>query len=150
MVRAEEAEDARIGTWLEPPGKALMAHLIELDIDFIAEDLGLVTDRVIDLRQQHGLMGMAVHQFGFDRAPNAPHSPAMTPEDVVAYSGTHDNDTTNGWWASTSDDVRKEPRRQASTLLTLRGVWCASDSNPTHGGTSLHSRTSWVSVRRRG
>ena len=79
MVRAwsvpKEAEDARIGTWLEPPGKALMAHLIELDIDFIAEDLGLVTDHVIDLRQQHGLMGMAVHQFGFDHAPNAPIHP---------------------------------------------------------------------------
>lgn len=130
MVRAwsvpKEAEDARIGTWLEPPGEALMAHLIELDIDFIAEDLGLVTDHVINLRQQHGLMGMAVHQFGFDHAPNAPHSPAMTPEDVVAYSGTHDNDTTNGWWASTSDDVRKgateagvDPADPARSLVRL-------------------------------
>jgi 4-alpha-glucanotransferase len=68
-------------------------------LPFIAEDLGLITDDVIALRRRFGLPGMRVAQFGFDRTPDQTlHHPDRYTTDVWAYTGTHDNNTTVGWF----------------------------------------------------
>ncbi|HEU4895585.1 MAG TPA: 4-alpha-glucanotransferase [Acidimicrobiia bacterium] len=89
------------GRWSPGPGAALLQAL-EREVDglpLIAEDLGLITDDVTALRDHFGLPGMRVAQFGFDEPDDASiHHPSRYPEDVWAYTGTHDNDTTVGWF----------------------------------------------------
>ena len=63
------------------------------------EDLGVITEDVSALRRTLGLPGMRVLQFGFD-AHDGDHTPHRLTQDVVVYTGTHDNDTTRGWFAS--------------------------------------------------
>ena len=100
------------GRWLEGPGNALL-RAIDSEIGalpVIAEDLGVITDDVITLRGEHGLPGMRVAQFSFDDAPDSPiHDPGEFPVDVWGYSGTHDNDTTEGWfWTDNPEhDLRR-------------------------------------------
>ena len=96
------------GTWQPGPGEALFAAIrAELgDAPFIAEDLGVITPEVRALQESLGLPGMRVLQFAFsDRADNRdlPHN--YTP-DAVVYTGTHDNDTTRGWFAARAGDER--------------------------------------------
>lgn len=97
------------GRWRPGPGRDLFdvirAELGEIPV--IAEDLGLITPEVERLRDDLGLPGMRVLQFAFDGDPSNPHLPENYPENVVAYTGTHDNDTTAGWWASAPDDVKR-------------------------------------------
>lgn len=99
-IPAEEPT-AVVGEWLEGPGAQLIEAVgIETgDPSIIAEDLGIITDDVIALRDGYELPGMRVAQFGFDDAPDTPlhHPDAYTP-DVWAYTGTHDNNTTEGWF----------------------------------------------------
>ncbi len=99
------------GRWVKAPGMALFAAaraaLGELPI--VAENLGVITPEVEALRERFGFPGMAVLQFGFGSDPQAPDfRPHNYPRERVAYSGTHDNDTTVGWWASsgTADSTR--------------------------------------------
>jgi len=103
------------GRWVEGPGEALF-RAIEADLGalpFVAEDLGVITEDVERLRDRLGLPGMKVLQFGIDR--DSPHHPSrIVPRDVV-YTGTHDNDTTLGWWRSLPVDRRDAVR------ATLRG-----------------------------
>lgn len=116
LVRAwsipQTAEDARTGDWVDVPGVDLLAALEDVPVGFVAEDLGLVTPQAEALRKAHGMMGMAVHQFGFTGPAYAPHTPSMTPEDVVAYSGTHDNTTVKGWWADASEEERRRAGKE--------------------------------------
>lgn len=89
------------GRWRPGPGSALFAAIREElgEIPVIAEDLGVITEDVVALREQFGLPGMRVAQFGFDDAPDSSlHNPEAYPENVWAYTGTHDNDTTLGWF----------------------------------------------------
>jgi 4-alpha-glucanotransferase len=65
---------------------------------FIAEDLGMITPEVLALREGCGLPGMRVMQFGFDGDPENPHLPRTWTNSTVAYTGTHDNNTTRGWF----------------------------------------------------
>ncbi|HVP01824.1 MAG TPA: 4-alpha-glucanotransferase [Solirubrobacteraceae bacterium] len=100
---ADDAPDARAGHWRRGPGRALFdAARRELgELPMIAEDLGVITPAVVRLREQLRLPGMAVLQFAFDPAePDTPHWPAHQVECQVSYTGTHDNDTLRGWWAS--------------------------------------------------
>src|SRR5690606_15798044 len=76
------------------------------DVPLVAEDLGLITDEVRGLRDRFGLPGMVVLQFGFDGKPDNPHLPANHRENSVAYTGTHDNDTTEGWYETLDDGTR--------------------------------------------
>jgi len=90
------------GVWVKAPGHELFNRLKEVfgDLPFIAEDLGVITPEVDELRQHFGMPGMKIMQFGFsDRGGHMylPHS--FVPNSVV-YTGTHDNDTTLGWWRS--------------------------------------------------
>ena len=89
------------GRWVKGPGaslfEALEAALGKLPI--VAENLGVITPEVEALRHQFGFPGMSVLQFAFGSDPQAPtFRPHNYPREVVAYTGTHDNDTTAGWW----------------------------------------------------
>ena len=75
-------------------------------LPFLAEDLGLISEDVRDLRRNAGLPGMAVLQFAFDGDAQNLYLPHNLQNDLVLYSGTHDNDTTSGWYATASEEVR--------------------------------------------
>ena len=82
------------------PGQALLSRLAARfpSLPLIAEDLGTITPDVRELMATFGIPGMRVLQFGFDGDPNNPHAPAAIGEDVVLYTGTHDNNTVRGWF----------------------------------------------------
>ncbi|MGH8207387.1 MAG: 4-alpha-glucanotransferase, partial [Steroidobacteraceae bacterium] len=93
------AASARAGNWCPAPGHALFRAL-QADcpaLPVVAEDLGVITAEVDELRHAFGLPGMRVLQFDFDGSAHNPHLPHNYSRDVVAYTGTHDNDTTVGW-----------------------------------------------------
>jgi 4-alpha-glucanotransferase len=93
---------AREGRWEPAPGQALF-HALKADhpdLPVVAEDLGVITADVEELRRAFGMPGMRVLQFGFDGSGDNPHLPHNYTHDVVAYAGTHDNDTTLGWYRS--------------------------------------------------
>ncbi len=107
------------GRWVKGPGRELFAVLLrELGhLPVIAENLGVITPEVEAIRHEFGLPGMAILQFAFGKDPQAPtFKPHNYVRDLVAYSGTHDNDTVVGWWSSggsadstrTREDVTKE------------------------------------------
>jgi 4-alpha-glucanotransferase len=103
------ARTAREGRWEPAPGEALFKAL-ESDhpyLPVVAEDLGVITADVDALRRGFGMPGMRVLQFGFDGSGTNPHLPHNYATDVVAYAGTHDNDTTLGWYRSLSDQDRE-------------------------------------------
>jgi 4-alpha-glucanotransferase len=96
------APDARGGVWRRTPGRALLQALQQdlSPLPLVAEDLGLITPDVEALRRRFHLPGMRVLQFGFDGDPANPHLPHMHRHHSVVYTGTHDNDTTVGWFAT--------------------------------------------------
>lgn len=89
------------GRWAPGPADALFTALRQAlgDVPFIAEDLGLITPGVHALRQRLGFPGMRVLQFAFGSNAHNPHLPHTYTPDTVVYTGTHDNDTTRGWFA---------------------------------------------------
>lgn len=121
------ATSAREGEWRPGPG-APFFELLRLalgePLPLIAENLGVITPAVEGLRRKFGMPGMAILQFAFGTDPQAPtFLPHSYERDLVAYSGTHDNDTLLGWWASdggdstrTPEDVRKEKARALEYL----------------------------------
>ena len=92
-------ETAVNGSWVDVPGREMLSELFETYHHFplIAEDLGVITDQVIELKTDFNLPGMKVLQFAFDGNNNNPHLPHRHGIDDVVYTGTHDNDTTLGW-----------------------------------------------------
>jgi 4-alpha-glucanotransferase len=99
---------AVVGKWRRGPGADLF-HAVERELGplpVVAEDLGVITEPVVRLRHELGYPGMVVLQFGLGRDPTNPHLPANHQEHSVAYTGTHDNDTTRGWWESLSEADR--------------------------------------------
>ena len=94
------------GSWQPGPGKPFFDTLRErldtgaCELPIIAEDLGLITPQVTALREACGLPGMRILQFAFGGGPDNPYLPHNHTPDTVAYTGTHDNDTTLGWWES--------------------------------------------------
>jgi 4-alpha-glucanotransferase len=106
---------AEVGEWVPGPGADLFLHLRAKlgDLPLIAEDLGEITPDVFDLRDDLGLPGMKIIQFAFDAPENKflPHN--YTPN-CVAYTGTHDNDTTRGWYATAPEYERDYYRRYTS------------------------------------
>jgi 4-alpha-glucanotransferase len=97
-----DAPDARAGQWIRTPGEELMRLLQrELgDLPIVAEDLGVITADVEALRREFKMPGMRVLQFAFGGTGDNPHLPHMHEPDCVVYTGTHDNDTTIGWFSS--------------------------------------------------
>lgn len=108
-----DAETAINGRWVAGPGKdffhALRAALGELPI--IAEDLGVITPDVVELRDSFGLPGMRILQFGFGEGPKDPFLPHHYIQNSVVYTGTHDNDTARGWYERVSEKDRDFCRR---------------------------------------
>jgi 4-alpha-glucanotransferase len=96
-----DSQTAVKGTWVKGPGRAFFKQLKSVlgEVNLIAEDLGIITPAVERLRTQAGLPGMKVLQFAFDhnkRNSYLPHN--YSDPDFVVYTGTHDNNTTNGWF----------------------------------------------------
>ncbi|MCP3981920.1 MAG: 4-alpha-glucanotransferase [bacterium] len=101
------AETAAGGSWQPGPGHELFESLGEGSLPpLVAEDLGVISDDVVALRERIGLPGTRVLQFGFDD-PGGGHHPSSVPENAVAYTGTHDNDTTRGWFSSLTPELRE-------------------------------------------
>jgi 4-alpha-glucanotransferase len=98
------------GRWIKGPADDLFQVLRARlgDLPFIAEDLGLITAEVHALRERLGIPGMKVLQFGFGDPGARIYLPQNFVPNCVVYTGTHDNDTTAGWWQnSASDDERR-------------------------------------------
>ncbi|WP_034384485.1 4-alpha-glucanotransferase [Deinococcus sp. YIM 77859] len=113
------AETAVHGQWVPAPGHALLKAVQEAlgDMPIIAEDLGVVTPDVEQLRDDFALPGMAVLQFAFgggDFSVNAflPHNLRAN---QVVYTGTHDNDTSRGWWQNADEQERQNFRAYTQT-----------------------------------
>ena len=105
-----ESPTAAEGWWERGPGKALFATVFrELGpIPIVVEDLGLITADVVALREELGLPGMAVLQFAFDGDPTNAYLPHNLRRNSVIYSGTHDNQTTAGWFRSQPEHIRTQ------------------------------------------
>jgi 4-alpha-glucanotransferase len=102
------AKTAREGEWREVPGHELLAAL-RRDLGalpLVAENLGIITPDVEQLRRDFALPGMHVFQFAFDGTEDNPHLPRNHEMQGVAYTGTHDNDTTLGWFRSLEPELR--------------------------------------------
>jgi len=103
------APDARSGAWLSTPGEQLLRRLLDefSDLPLVAEDLGVITEDVLALKNGFALPGMRVLQFAFDGEPGNAHVPYLHERDCVVYTGTHDNDTTLGWYHSLDPGTRE-------------------------------------------
>lgn len=95
-------ETAIDGQWVETPGRELLEVLSKdfPERPFVAEDLGIITPEVVALRKAFDLPGLSVLQFGFDGHVDNPHNVRNQVENSVVYTGTHDNNTTCGWFQS--------------------------------------------------
>lgn len=120
---------AEHGEWRLGPGEALFTAIREQlgEAPFIAEDLGVITPEVRALQAALGLPGMRVLQFAFSDAAENHDLPHNFIPDAVVYTGTHDNDTTRGWFATregkerdyTLDYLRCEPEEVAPEMIRL-------------------------------
>ena len=113
----DAAEETAInGQWVKAPGHALFNRLKEIfgELPFIAEDLGVITREVDELREFFGMPGMRILQFGFGDRGGHIYLPHRFVENTVVYTGTHDNNTTLGWWR---DDASPTERANVQTYL---------------------------------
>ncbi len=96
------------GRWVKALGDELFERLHQRfgPLPLIAEDLGVITDAVDALRRKYRLPGMKVLQFAFSGEATNPYLPFHHTPDSVVYTGTHDNDTTLGWYRSLDDGAR--------------------------------------------
>ena len=101
-------ETAVDGTWMPGPGMDLFRTIEEKlgKLNIIAEDLGFLTESVLQMLSDSGFPGMKVVQFAFDPNGGSAYLPHNYPENSVVYTGTHDNDTTRGWYHSTDKVIR--------------------------------------------
>ncbi len=114
--------DATRGSWKRGPGEALFrafSRALGPDLPVVAEDLGVITPPVERLRDQLGVPGMLVLQFGFDPSdPDSPHRFENHLPNRVVYTGTHDHDTARGWYES----LGAEQRRFVDAELRRAGI----------------------------
>jgi 4-alpha-glucanotransferase len=130
-----KARTAEHGRWVPGPGedffRAVEAGLGELPI--IAEDLGEITPDVIALRDRFDLPGMKILQFAFS-GPDNPFLPHRYGQNCIAYTGTHDNDTARGWYASApmheKDFARRYLRVDGQDIAwdLIRAIWASTAS----------------------
>jgi 4-alpha-glucanotransferase len=101
-------QTAANGYWVTAPGCPLLQAIKKAlpDVLLIAEDLGIITEEVDALRSKYHLPGMKVLQFAFSGEEDNPYLPQNIAPDSVIYTGTHDNDTTVGWYTSLDDHHR--------------------------------------------
>jgi 4-alpha-glucanotransferase len=117
-------ETAINGEWVKAPGlelfRALEAALGPLPL--VAEDLGMITPEVEALRLKLGMPGMKVIQFGFSNKGAHMHLPHRFTPDTVAYTGTHDNDTTQSWWQAAGKLERSAVETYVGPVPISKGV----------------------------
>lgn len=96
------------GRWVAAPGEALLDAFFRHDpqLPLVAENLGVITEEVEALRRRFSLPGMLILQFAFDGSPHNPYLPHRHDPLEVVYTGTHDNDTTVGWYRTLDDATR--------------------------------------------
>lgn len=129
------SETAETGQWVKGPGKDFFETIYPAlsgkkgeTLPIIAEDLGVITQDVADLRDQFNLPGMKILQFGFVD-PKDPFLPHNYISNCVAYTGTHDNDTVRGWYETAPENERDYARRYLKTSGDdiswdmIRAVW---------------------------
>ncbi|MGZ6316101.1 MAG: 4-alpha-glucanotransferase [Anaerolineales bacterium] len=127
---------AEFGRWVQGPGadlfevirQSLKGSSESADLPIIAEDLGFITEDVVQLREQFRLPGMRILQFGFS-GPDNPFLPHMYVKECVAYTGTHDNDTARGWFVSAPKAESRFALRYLHTTARtfawdmIRAIW---------------------------
>ncbi len=126
-----KAKTAEIGRWVPGPGKDFFRSIRQSlgDLPIIAEDLGVITPDVVELRDTFDLPGMRIFQFAFDSDPEDPFLPHNYSVNCVVYTGTHDNDTVRGWYERVPEKdkafYRRYLDRDGSTVNwdMIRGVW---------------------------
>jgi 4-alpha-glucanotransferase len=126
-----DAKTAEIGRWVPGPGKNFFQSIQNTlgDLPIIAEDLGVITPDVEDMRDSFDLPGMRILQFGFDSTPSDPFLPHNYPVNCIVYTGTHDNDTALGWYNRVPEKdktfYRSYMNRDGSDFNwdLIRGVW---------------------------
>jgi len=121
-----DAPDARTGRWVDVPGAALFDALraallpsatsadpadAAARLPILAEDLGVIDAGVLDLLARTGLPGMHVLQFAFGATSDNLYLPHNHRQNGVVYPGTHDNDTTLGWWFAADEHTKAHVRR---------------------------------------
>lgn len=111
-----DAKVAVAGKWKAGPGNSLFEAIFRAvgKIDIIAEDLGVITEDVVQLRRSIGAPGMAVLQFAFGSDAENPHLPHNHEKNQVVYSGTHDNETAQGWWLNLKQEEKYHVQRHLS------------------------------------
>jgi 4-alpha-glucanotransferase len=122
---------AEIGEWVKAPGEDFLETVRRTigKLPFIAEDLGIITPEVEALRDRFRLPGMRILQFAFGGAPEARFLPHNYERNTVVYTGTHDNDTTRGWYANLPDAEAHFMRRYLArdgrdvALDLIRAAW---------------------------
>ena len=105
-----ESNTAAVGTWLKGPGKQLFNSVLPnaSQLPVIAEDLGFLSDDAVRLRQSLGFPGMKILQFAFNNPEENIFLPHFYDKNCVVYTGTHDNNTTRGWFElDATDEERK-------------------------------------------
>lgn len=126
---------AEHGRWVTGPGKDFFQTLYPAlsnkagdTLPIIAEDLGVITPDVVDLRESFHLPGMKILQFGFT-GPDNPFLPHLYPAHCVAYTGTHDNDTVCGWYETAPESERELARKYLNSNGNdiawdmIRAIW---------------------------
>lgn len=102
------SQTAAGGEWQKGPGEGFVKTLTEWfdGVEFIAEDLGILTDEVRKMQKKSGLPGMKILEFAFDSRRPSDYLPYKYEKNSVCYTGTHDNDTLYGWLDNTSKSVK--------------------------------------------
>ncbi|NIM93727.1 MAG: 4-alpha-glucanotransferase [Anaerolineales bacterium] len=126
-----EAPTAETGRWVKGPGSEFFSTIQQElgELPLIAEDLGVITPGVEKLRESYNLPGMKVLQFAFDGDSENDFLPHNYPTRCLVYTGTHDNDTTTGWFQNASDDERDYCRRYLASSgddiawALIRSAW---------------------------
>jgi 4-alpha-glucanotransferase len=128
-----DALTAEIGQWVPGPGADLFEKVQQSlgSLPIIAEDLGVITPDVVELREKFNLPGMKILQFAFASDAEDPFLPHNYPNNCVVYTGTHDNDTALGWYKRVDEQERAAYRkyfdRDGSNISwdLIRGVWAS-------------------------
>jgi len=104
-----DAKKAKEGKWEKGPGEKLIDAFAEVSGEklILAENLGLIDKETNELLSYSGYPGMAVFQFGFDGNPLSPHLPHNYEKNLIAYTGTHDNNTLLGFLWELDDKTRE-------------------------------------------
>ncbi len=138
-----EAPTAATGRWVPGPGSAFFSCVEDRlgRLPILAENLGIITDDVTALMEQFGFPGMAVLQFGFGYDLSNEHLPHNYEPHLVAYTGTHDNNTLEGWWSSPR--LPENERRFARKYLQRYGD-VDSDMRGCALRALMSSRAGWV------